>query len=106
MHSSSRHRKCILERSSVDQPFEVGNEFGAYNCFPLPRSRRPLGAAVDGGNHFVENILEPRLEAAACIGSKGGDVPSKLVTLHRLRPQAQSAQAAKSLLKTGDAYLR
>ena len=68
MHSSSLPSEWILERSSVDQPLEVGNKLGAYNVFLFRVHVALLGAAVDGGNLFVENILE----AAACIGSKGG----------------------------------
>ena len=43
-------------------------ELGAYDVFHFRVHVAHVGAAVDSGNHFVENILE----AAACNKSKGG----------------------------------
>ena len=101
MHSSSRLCKWILERSSVDQPLEVGNELGVYNVF-LYRVHVALlggsvGAAIDGGNLFVENIFK----AAACIGSKGGNLGDAPEDDSWMRPQNLGPKCCKELVEDG-----
>ena len=53
-----------------------------------------LGAAVDSGNFFVENILE----AAACIGSKGGHIGAAAAD--------EVPKYWEELIEGGDACLR